>query len=66
MNDNKWNSIKERNKTVGNHEKEGSQKSGQPQHHKKETGKKPEQQKQGKEKEHDKNGCCCSCCGHCK
>ena len=80
MNDNKWNTIKERDirkedkvadVRPGNHEKEGSQKPGQPQHPqggqpKQETGKKPEQQKPGKEKEHDKNSGCCGCCGHCK
>lgn len=74
MNDNKWNSIKERDireqdKVVDTH-KEGSQKPGQPgqqpkpgqpQQPKQETGKKPEQQKPGKE--HEKNG---GCCGHCK
>lgn len=70
MNNNKWNAIKEGDKMAdvrpGNHEKEGAQKPGQPQHPKQETGKKPEQQKPGKEKEHDKNGGCCGCCGHCK
>ncbi len=58
--DNKWNSENEKK----HHEKMGTHKPGQSPQPKKETGKKPEHQKA--EKEHEKKGGCCSCCGHCQ